>query len=459
MSAKGRAKISYASTVGYPAAYPGRCGETLDAALRSASAYEAWRALDPGPRADVFARYAAMPALTKSDLRERSARAFVPGARNVDAALAAGEIELVATSGSTGDRVTNIWHQQWWDASESASWELNAHARSAAAGDHREAILTSPWCAGVPCENGYLLREHRTLGRFLYLTERSDPSTWSAALMDRMIEELNAFAPVILEANPSFLARLSRHIVASGRAVRSPSFIVLTYEYPSKVHYRSIARAFDAPIASSYGSTETGYVFMECEAGSLHQVTDSCHVDYLPFAAGHGGPETGLILVTTFGNPWRSLIRFDVGDVALLGSGERCPCGRAAGLTLRSIEGRTVNLTLAEDGRAVTQGAVDRALADIPGLAEYQVAQRGPAEYLARFVAEEARPRAVGAAVREALRSLYGASAEIHTESVEAIAPDPPGKYRLARAHEPIEVDSLLDARYAPSRPGEALDE
>jgi phenylacetate-CoA ligase len=109
--------------------------------------------------------------------------------------------------------------------------------------------------------------EQRTLGRFLFLSERSDPSSWSSDLMDRMVEELNAFEPVVLEANPSFLARLSRHILRQRRHVHSPALIVLTYENPSVLHRRQIRRVFDAPIASSYGATEAGYVFMECEAG------------------------------------------------------------------------------------------------------------------------------------------------------------------------------------------------
>ena len=440
----------------HSSAYRGRCAGELDAALGSAPAYRAWRALDPGPAAGVFERYGAMPALAKSDLRAHGPRGFVPGARNMDEALAAGEIEIVSTSGSTGDRVENIWHQPWWDASEAASWRLNAHARAAAAGDHREAILTSPWCAGIPCEDDYLARERRTLGRFLYLSERSDPSTWSVPLMDRMIEELDEFAPVVIEANPSFLARLSRHILRRGRRARPPALIVLTYENPSMLHYRAIARAFGAPIASSYGSTETGYVFMECEAGRLHQVAESCHVDFLPFSADHGGPETGRILVTTFGNPWRSLVRFDVGDVVLLDTGPPCACGVREGLTLRSIEGRTVNLTLAPDGRAVTQGAVDRAVSEAPGLAEYQIEQTGPAAYLARVAVEDGDPRIAGEFVREALRSLYGASAAVAVARVAAIVPDPPGKYRLAKAVEPVDSDSLLEAAYAPASIREA---
>ena len=125
--------------------------------------------------------------------------------------------------------------------------------------------------------------------------------------------------------------------------MHSPAVIILTYENPSILHHRQIRRAFDAPVASSYGSTETAYVFMECEAGRLHQVTETCHVDFLPFAPEHGGPDVGRILVTTFDNPWRSLVRFDVGDVVRLNGPAPCPCGRDEGLTLASIEGRTIS--------------------------------------------------------------------------------------------------------------------
>jgi phenylacetate-coenzyme A ligase PaaK-like adenylate-forming protein len=441
---------SFASRLRYDSGYEERCLRALDEALGSTKAYEAWRAFDPGPSRGVFSRLAALPALTKADLRVHGPRGFVPGGRDLAAGLAAGEIELVKTSGSTGDRVENAWYQPWWDVSEAASWRLNSHTRAAGVGEHSEAILTSPWCTGFPCEDEYLAVHQRTLGRFLYLSERSDPSTWSGALMDRMAAELDAFKPVILEANPSFLATLSRHIVRRALRVHSPAVIILTYENPSILHHRQIRRAFDSPVASSYGSTETAYVFMECEAGRLHQVTESCHVDFLPFAPEHGGPDVGRILVTTFDNPWRSLVRFDVGDVVRLNGAAPCPCGRDEGLTLASIEGRTISITLTPDGNAVTQGAVDRALGAVEGLVEYQILQTDPGAFLLLFAADEAASTAVAGSAREALLKLYGGAAAIATEAVEAIHPDPPGKYKLAKMYEPVDHDTLLDERYAP---------
>jgi phenylacetate-CoA ligase len=293
--------------------------------------------------------------------------------------------------------------------------------------------------------------EQRTLGRFLFLSERSDPSSWSGDLMDRMVAELNVFKPVVLEANPSFLARLSRHIVARRLHVHSPALIVLTYENPSVLHRHQIHRAFDAPLASSYGATEAGYVFMECEAGRLHQVTTTCHVDFLPFAPEHGGPDVGRILVTIFGNPWRSLVRFDIGDVVQLDGHSPCLCGHREGLTLMSVEGRTVNLTLTPEGRAVTQGAVDRALGSVAGLVEYQVVQTGPSAYRLRFVVDGTALRPVADEACDALQTVYGPAAVITADPVQAITPDPPGKYCLSRKLEPTDPDGLLDGQFAPN--------
>ena len=442
---------SFAFGLRYDTYYAARCTKALEVALYATPAYEAWRRLDPGREHPVFARLAALPALTKTDLRRHGPEGFIPEGRDMAQGLASGEIDLAVTSGTTGDQVVNLWYQPWWDATEAATWKLNAHARAVATGTHREAILTSPWCVGVPCEEGYLPTSQRSLGRFLYLSERSDPSTWSEELMDRMVGEINAFAPVILEANPSFLARLSRHIYYRGLHVRSPELIVLTYENPSLLHLRQVRRVFTAPIASSYGSTEAGHIFMQCEAGYMHQVTAFCHVDLLPLKPDYGGPALGRILVTNFENPWRALLRFDTGDIVRLAEGGPCSCGQQEGLTLASIEGRTINLTSTPDGRAVTQGAVDRALAAVAGLAEYQVVQTDASTYEVRFVAEDTAPSRVAAGVREALRDLYGPKARIVATPVAGIAPDPPGKYRLARALQPPDVDALLDEQFAPT--------
>jgi phenylacetate-coenzyme A ligase PaaK-like adenylate-forming protein len=420
----------------------------LETALASIPAYRSWQKLDPGPGSDIDLRYSRMPALTKADMRAQGVRAFVPPNKDFDKGIASGEIECVKTSGTTDEQVTNIWCQKWWNASECASWQLHSSAAQSLTGSQPEAILTSPLCAGMPCETGYLPFEKRTLGRFLFLNEKVNPAEWTREHMDRMVDELNRFQPQSLEANPSFLARLSRHIVRTNKRVFQPRMIVLTYEYPSLLHYRFIREAFAAPLASSYGCTECGYVFMECEAGRLHQNTEFCRVDFLPFAEEHGGPGVGRILVTTFQNPWHIVVRFDVGDLVRLEPQGICPCGRNGGITLAAIEGRVKNVTITPDGKAVTQRQIDGAMSGVAGLDEYQVLQTSHAEYAASIVCNpSSAPSTCEKQVGEALRSVYGNSAKVSVKTGRALSADLPGKYRLVKPLIAIDPSSFFDCR------------
>jgi len=113
-----------------------------------------------------------------------------------------------------------------------------------ATGEHPEAILVNPLNVGIASDNSDLPLENRRLARFLYLSERTNYTAWTAEHMDRMIRELAVFRPVILEANPSLLARLCRYISASGQTVFQPGLIVLTYENPTNLHYPANPQSF-----------------------------------------------------------------------------------------------------------------------------------------------------------------------------------------------------------------------
>lgn len=329
-----------------------------------------------------------MPVLKKSDIREHPLQDFLPRDRDIDIGLSNGEIAFVKTSGTTSEMVTNIWNQDWWDASERASWSLNSYTAEVANGVHREAILTSSLSVGFLSDDVNLPIEKRKVSRFLFLNEKRSPLLWTPELMDRMIKELKVFKPVVLEANPSFLAKLCRYIASCNESVFQPELIVFTYEYPLNIHIQQIQKIFDTPLVSSYGSTEVGYVFMECEFGKLHQNSEFCRVDFQPLKVKHGGPAIGRILVTTFNNPWYYLVRFDIGDLVHIDEQETCSCGRASGLILLAVEGRVKNITYTCDGRVVTLRELDNALNVLEGVDEYQLFQLTNDSYRLHLVSQ-----------------------------------------------------------------------
>ncbi len=420
----------------------------LETALAKAGIYHDWKALDPGRDTPLDRRFAALPALTKKDIRDHFPDGMLPAGTDLKHAVETGEVGLVNTSGTTDDKITNIWNQKWWDASERGSWTLNDHMTKYATGDHREAILVNPKNVGIISDDVELPMEKRRLSRFLYLNEKTDPLRWSEAHLGRMVRELEVYQPAVLEANPSYLARLCRHISASGKSVFQPSVIVFTYEYPTHFHYRQIKKAFpNVPTVSSYGTTETGYVFMQCEHGKLHQNSDFCRVDFQPFTREHGGPLLGRILVTPLNNPWSYLLRFDTGDIVRLEESGQCPCGRDSGMILSSVQGRKVNLTVTLQGRLVTLFELDNTLCQLDGVEEYKLVQSTPAT-LELFLASSRKDKdAVKGEAVALLKKLYGDRAQIKVKFEDAIAPEESGKYLIARALFPIDLGKYLEAR------------
>ena len=408
--------------------------QTLETALEQVPGYAAWRRYDPGPEAPLDQRYAALPVLTKKTLRDHFPAGFVHRGRNLSDGLSTGAVEFAQTSGSTDDRVTLVFHPAWWEASERAAWQLNSHACRITSGSHPEAVLASPRCVGPGYRAEPLTMAERTIGRHLYLNQRINPSTWTTDEVRRMAEEFNRYQPPVLEADPAYLAPFARMAGGMGLALHQPQLIFLTYSYPSRIYQRQIRRLFTAPLVSSYGSTETGHVFMECEAGRFHQNNEYCRVDFQPWLPRFGGPDRGRMLVTVFRNPWFVALRFDIGDVARLDGHAPCPCGRSQGLTLAAIEGRIKDVTFTPDGRAITVNDIDSSLAGIDAVNGWQLELPEPGWLRLRLLLDPTAAANACQQCSERLRSLYGPRVRIESMPVDSLVHEPSGKFRFVRS-------------------------
>jgi len=429
----------------FPPEYYTRSFIALNTALSKIAAYRHWNKLDPGENFPIDQRFAALPSLTKKDIRDNFPQRLLPAGTDLESAIASGEIELVNTSGTTEDGVINIWNQKWWDASEQASWKLNSYTAKVMTGEHQEAILANPLNVGIISNNVNLSFEKRRLARFLYLNEKTDPTQWTGSLMQRMVDEINSFKPKTLEANPSLLARLSRFISSNNLRVYQPDIITFTYEYNTITHLRQINKAFIGPFSSSYGTTETGYVFMQCEAGNFHQNIDFCRVDFQPLKPEQGGPLLGKILVTPFDNPWNYFIRFDTGDLATLEASGVCPCGRNSGVILSSLNGRWANLTLTRDGRLITLSELDQRMSNLEGVEEYKLIQKDEMTYEILLVCSEEKRIKLIRETKNILKNLYGKDAVVIVILGHDITLERSGKYLISKALFPIDQKIYLD--------------
>ena len=427
----------------YPQEYAQKCETVLEMAFQHVPLYKGWKRFDPGAGAPLDERFASLPVLTKADMRAGFPAGLMPDFKDLNEGLVNEEIEYTYTSGTTAEKVVNIWDQSWWDASEAASWKLNSHM-AALEYPQKQAKLASSLNVGICCEED-LPMSHRIMGDTLYLNEKISILQWQPRHLRRMVEELNAFRPAVLEANPSLLARLAWWVIDNGAEVFSPAAIVFTFEYVSGLHLAAIRQVFSSALVSSYGSTETGFVMQQCEDGLLHQNTSFCRIDYKPLKTEHGGPELGRIYVTTFDNPWNCIIRFDVGDLVRLHATGKCSCGRKTGMIADAIEGRVSNVTFGADGGAVTTKKLDDALSGINLLRDYHMEQRDRASYLLQaMMSPGANPALAADELRSALEKLYGNSGAFEVQIIDNLLPGPAGKFRRTQANFEFDESGLF---------------
>lgn len=134
--------------------------------------------------------------------------------------------------------------------------------------------------------------------------------------------------PDYLLSSPTNLLALANHFQANGIKLGSLRGIT-SYGAVLEAEVRDACRStWGAEIVDMYSTQEVGYIALQCpESESYHVQSEAVYVEVLdddgrPCRAG----QVGRVVVSTLHNFAMPLLRYDVGDLAEVGSG--CPCGR-----------------------------------------------------------------------------------------------------------------------------------
>ena len=381
-----------------------------------------YRNLPSGPEAPDRERLAEMPFITKRHLREGFPQNVLPTAGELEALLARNAVELEHTSGTTEERTPVLFRRGWWEEQEARVLRLNAFvARVLDEQPHaRRATLTTPACNDRSCPVVWQSAARRTFGNSRFVNLARIPFVLEAAELRRMAEEIIEWAPVFLDLSPVHGARLALFCEANGLRFPSVRFILCSYEFTSVVHRRILQRVFGVPIFNLYGSTETGHLLMENEAGEMVASPDNAFLEVIhPDERG-----VGELVVTTLTNEYMPLLRYRIGDLV-----ER---REEPYRTVWRVHGRLRDALRGPGGRRVTTWDVDQCFADIGGILHYQLAQEESSASRLRYIPEGNGPSAAELATLAArLTPLLPAPGLIEVAAVNVLAPAHSGKFRL----------------------------
>jgi len=304
----------------------GRIGRVLEHARRTVPFYAE---LDPGAAASME-RFRELPLLTRSDVRDRReellSRVPPPGHAVVRQARSSGSTGRHVTVAVDGVSATVIdvlalrdhaWHDRDLRQKGGAIRAFPAGADAPHGGK------AARWAAHPDSGPACLLDIHTPV----------------AAQLDWLLRERPAYLATYA-SNAAALVTL-----AGQRGMQLPGLRELgTFgEVVPEGLREKCRRVLGVPLADAYSTVETGFVALECpEGGRYHTQGEHLLVEVLRDDGTACEPgATGRLVVTTLHALAMPLIRYELGDHAVLA--DACPCGRGS-VVLERILGRSRNM-------------------------------------------------------------------------------------------------------------------
>lgn len=400
----------------------GRREEKLREYVREVPLYQVGR--KAGDNAGWSELLSALPFVTKVEIKKDFPNNFLRAGQSLDDLVAKKMVEVEHTAGTTDNRADLLLEYGWWARQEMWALSLNSHIARVLAenpGAHRVTI-SSPACNGDITYHGTPSAKRRTLGNTRVLSLSRFPFLSSVDDLDRMVEEALEWDPVFLDTDPVYAAVFALHCEV--RKVRFPKlkFILTSYEYTSVLHKRILERAFGVPVYNLYGSTETGHLLMEDDAGRMVESPKIAHLDVI----NEDDREIGELVVSTLTNDYMPLLNYRIGDLV-----QRHPAPSGSdGKVSYVLHGRGPDALKAPDGRRVTTRDVDQCFFGCEGLVHYRLHETSPGDFLLSYIPERDGPTksALSAAV-EKVEQLLRPSEKIRVEQVKFLLPEGSGKF------------------------------
>ena len=361
--------------------------------------------------------YREIPVLTKQEIVRRGPTAFFSDYAEIERGFAQKKFEYEHTSGTTSGPMTVVMEDGWWNAQTRRAYL--AHPRLAQYVDrpYRKCVLAPVGCSSNLCPYEDHPFPHRYFEGTVYLNLSSDPFAFPEAEWDRIVLELQAVQPQVIEGEPVYLSLLARALKKRRVEVGSVETVILTYGKASRQHSGRIKAAFPRAVqVDLYGSTEAGYLFVgDAFADNLRAVEGNAFIELTPWR--EGVAEVYQINVTTRDREAMPLLRYHTGDIV-----RRTPTGYR-------ILGREKDLHFRDDGPVVSSFEIDAVLPADFACWHWSLVQASEQRWDFQYVADEPAPKGLEQAVASAL----GEKVRVNLFRRKFIQPAASGKFALLK--------------------------
>lgn len=251
--------------------------------------------------------------------------------------------------------------------------------------------------------------------------------------IEEYISTINTYKPDLIRGYAGSLHEICRYAEINNLDIYSPKVVVSAAETLNDEMRDQIERVFGKKLYNFYGSREVSNLAGECKAGLMHSFAFWNYQELLdeynlPVKQG----EEGKVVVTNLFNYSMPLIRYEIGDMAVLGP-EHCSCGKVLP-TFKKITGRITDHFIRKNG-TIVHGEYFTHLFYLKDWVEgFQVIQEDYDKIRLMIVARGEVSDHCKHDIDAKIRLVMGQECKIMWDFVDSIPKTPTGKYLYTKS-------------------------
>lgn len=260
----------------------------------------------------------------------------------------------------------------------------------------------------------------------------ADNSNLTDEKIRKILNAINTYKVKVVRGYMTTLDTITRYAMEHGvELIYHPVFISVGELLLESLRLR-IVDDLKCHVVSQYANEENG-IFgqsaIDAPGDTIYLNRANCYIEILKMDSDEpaGQNELGRIVVTDFTNYALPMIRYDIGDVAMVGD-----VAEGELLSLKSLSGRKTDLIYTTSGKQIDMfNSITPEIYNNPGVLQWQFVQESRKEYLLRLCLKDESLKSSEESYKAGLKMLLGDDAEIRVEYVNEIPVLNSGKRKI----------------------------
>lgn len=256
---------------------------------------------------------------------------------------------------------------------------------------HAEVLFFSKWANfDIGVKHGYVVSKIKSKkDQFIQNQFSIAPFKISEEWLSNEKERIISNKLKVLIGYPSAIGAIAKYFNSKKEFFKLDGVITISEVLTDDVRI-SIKKAFGVNAISRYSTEELGVLAIECEKNQKHHINNINYIveildinENKPVKPG----EMGRVVVTDLYSHAMPLIRYDTGDLAILGQGD-CECGIKTPY-LETLSGRKLEEIYSPEGTVIASMGLNGKMRDIENVLQFQLIQIGEKDYQINLVVME----------------------------------------------------------------------